>query len=291
MTHAAVPRDSLFKMSSSTPWPRERTIRENDNSIERHRWRNPHTRVHTDARAHTHTYTYTHTHTRAGQGWQRRRGVVNDWSRPASIRRSMAARSLSLVCVYVCVYQGERERERGETDHDGVESAVRHFGRALSIDRLLRSRSRGRPRCFRALDGAPDLEGCKTRERRRADSFGYFSLRGRRTGCTSPFKRSWTSYFCDSPTPARARVRTLESAPRRSLLYMCLSPSLLLSPSVSFSLSLFAPSILPPLSSQRRLLRTPEFRRSFVRHANFFLRRLTFFVQNDSSFSSYSSSS
>lgn len=75
----------------------------------------------------------------------------------------------------------------------------------------------------------------------------------------------------DSLTPARARVRTLESAPRRSSMRVSFFLSLFLFPSFSLpSPSLFAPSTLSSASSSSS--RIPS---QFVRHANFLLRRLT----------------
>ena len=88
--------DSLFKMSSYG--------RENERSA-RTITRSGDTDGGIRTHACTETYTQTDTHVHTGQGWQRRRGVVDDWSWSASIRRSMAARAL--FCVYI-----ERERER-----------------------------------------------------------------------------------------------------------------------------------------------------------------------------------
>jgi len=99
------------------------------------------------------------------------------------------------------------------------------------------------------------------------DSFRYFSLWAGGLGhfATDPGLR-----ICDSPTPARGRVRTLESAPRRSSL--CVSFfSLSLTPPLSFSLAfslrtLNAPAIVGVV------FRIPS---QFVQHANFLSKKLT----------------
>lgn len=210
-----------------------------------------HTRVYTDTRAHTHTHVGTHTAGRGGReeegsstiGRGRRR-YGDQW--PPALSR------------------GERERER---NHDGVESTVRHFGRALSIDRLCGVEVGP---MLRALDGAPDLEGWRARERRRFLRILFSSLRADERATS----RSWTS---GSATRRRrlalACARLKAHRDTRSLLCAFLS----LSPSLAF----FA-----PFRCRRRRPRTSRIPSQFLRHAKFSLEKADFLAQNDFSFSS-----